>query len=610
MDLIEFFGDENFDAGEYVKKFYENNSASGASARCEELESLRRQTEESLRQEVVRNYQTFMHATAQIQSMEKDIDALRNLLSTAATTLSTFQSIRLVERPDPASKLSPTNAEGGAFGLRAGATGRGGDGGGGAGRGGLKLPEWLDKAPTELEELLLERKHEAAVRLIRQVKAFAANVRNATNLGAGVADIFAQADAMAAELSCRLITEITGTNTFTAWGFREHKKNFELLIDLGYADAAAAALVKERSALIRRSLHMVEATADPLTYVREISGTFFGQLMDTVAAFLKLFCSNNIAQHESRAAKTGRSPAYMQVYAGMKACGSAPFCRLVMWLDNQVDQYARLVGRQITAVGLGAHAARAADAALPRTAPPPKSPPPGDPVDPVAATLFATVSLMLEDAFGAAARLNRHGFPVGVALASRLHAHAGAFLEAFARRARDAVLEAASRDALAVHEYRFAPPEALLGPAGGPQWADQTLVVWLNSSAAAAVCEARSFLECCLMLLDPPPLPAADVGGGGGGGGSVAEAAAAAAVLGGSYYSRAHFADLQPQVLKLVASIASAGASATLAATLRRDDEGLLRQSEARAACEAAIVYGKRVAPLLALWCGGVFPEV
>lgn len=67
------------------------------------------------------------------------------------------------------------------------------------------------------------------------------------------------------------------------------------------------------SARLPFTKHQVEATADPLTYVREISGTFFGQAQSTVTAFLKLFCSSNTAQHESRAAKTGRSAAYMQV---------------------------------------------------------------------------------------------------------------------------------------------------------------------------------------------------------------------------------------------------------------------------------------------------------
>jgi Vps51/Vps67/Exocyst component 84 C-terminal len=266
-DLVEFFGEEQFDASEYVKKFFENNSAAGAAERCEELEGLRRQTEESLRQEVVRNYQTFMHATAQIQSMERDIDALRSLLSTASSTLTSFQTVRLVDRQEGSSgnrqQSSANLAQYTAFGSTATATSLRG----------LKLPEWLDKAPTELEELLLERKHDVAVKLIRQVKGFAANVRNATNLGRGVAAIFAQADDMAAALSRRLISEITGSNTFTAWGFREHKKNFQLLIDLGYADAAAAAFVKERSSLIRRALHMVSSSSCTCSQVLLLKAT-------------------------------------------------------------------------------------------------------------------------------------------------------------------------------------------------------------------------------------------------------------------------------------------------------------------------------------------------
>lgn len=37
----------------------------------------------------------------------------------------------------------------------------------------------------------------------------------------------------------------------------------------------------------------------------------------------------------------------------MKDCGTAPFCRLVVWVNQQIDQYAVLMGRQIRAVTMG-----------------------------------------------------------------------------------------------------------------------------------------------------------------------------------------------------------------------------------------------------------------
>ncbi|CAB1096695.1 unnamed protein product [Ectocarpus sp. CCAP 1310/34] len=63
----------------------------------------------------------------------------------------------------------------------------------------------------------------------------------------------------------------------TVWGFREHKSNFALLISLGESEKAAIFFVGERSAMIRRSLRLVEVTADPLSYVGVLSETFFGQ---------------------------------------------------------------------------------------------------------------------------------------------------------------------------------------------------------------------------------------------------------------------------------------------------------------------------------------------
>ncbi|CAM9556214.1 unnamed protein product, partial [Ectocarpus sp. 8 AP-2014] len=59
-DLVSFFEDSQFDAGEYAKGFFEQREASHAAHRVEKLEGLKRQTESALRAEVVRNYQAFM----------------------------------------------------------------------------------------------------------------------------------------------------------------------------------------------------------------------------------------------------------------------------------------------------------------------------------------------------------------------------------------------------------------------------------------------------------------------------------------------------------------------------------------------------------------------
>lgn len=48
-----------------------------------------------------------------------------------------------------------------------------------------------------------------------------------------------------------------------------------------------------------------------------------------------------------------RPCAYAQVYQGVKNCGTAPFCRLVVWMNQQIDQYALLVGRQVRTVTMG-----------------------------------------------------------------------------------------------------------------------------------------------------------------------------------------------------------------------------------------------------------------
>ncbi|CAM9941582.1 unnamed protein product, partial [Ectocarpus sp. 8 AP-2014] len=265
-----------------------------------------------------------------------------------------FRGVHLVETVKPAEKTpaARSNSRSVAAAAAAGPEEDEEDGDGPSTSRGLKLPEWLDQAPIELEELLLERKHQEAATLIRRVRDFSANLQNATNLGRGVERIFQKVETMAAGMAERLLAEISAANTLTVWGFREHKSNFALLISLGESEKAAIFFVGERSAMIRRSLRLVEVTADPLSYVGVLSETFFGQVLDAVSAFLKLFCKS-ARIHERRSIKTGKSTAYYQVYQGVKDCGTAPFCRLVVWVNQQIDQYAVLMGRQIRAITMG-----------------------------------------------------------------------------------------------------------------------------------------------------------------------------------------------------------------------------------------------------------------
>lgn len=46
-----------------------------------------RQSESALREEVVRNYKAFMHATEEIRTMEAGIQTLKDLLGSTAVTL-------------------------------------------------------------------------------------------------------------------------------------------------------------------------------------------------------------------------------------------------------------------------------------------------------------------------------------------------------------------------------------------------------------------------------------------------------------------------------------------------------------------------------------------
>ncbi len=296
------------------------------------------------------------------QGMKSDMRQLKEFLELSSDILSSLDSIHFIgwgtnveevdaqQQPEPRS-LSPPKK-----------------------RTSTRLPEWLDKSPDVLEELIIEQKNELACKLILRVRKFREGVSDLAHLTSGACETVAAVEVLGEELVQRLLGEISEVSTITPWGFREHRHNFALLIELGYAEAAAESFIAERTALIHRSLCMIEVrifhtsvlksftlfktyvtygqvAADPLTRVCVLSSTFFEQTADCVRAFLNLFCGP--ARQIVLKAKTSNrfdddsSCEYSKVIAGVQLCGTAPFCRLVSWVDEVLAQYAHRVGQQV-----------------------------------------------------------------------------------------------------------------------------------------------------------------------------------------------------------------------------------------------------------------------
>ncbi len=82
-----------------------------------------------------------------------------------------------------------------------------------------------------------------------------------------------------------------------------------------------------------------------------LSSTFFEQTADCVRAFLHLFCGparqHALKTKASDRSDEGASSEYSKAIAGVQLCGTAPFCRLVSWVDEELAQYAHLVGQQV-----------------------------------------------------------------------------------------------------------------------------------------------------------------------------------------------------------------------------------------------------------------------
>jgi hypothetical protein len=330
-----------------------------------------------------------------------------------------------------------------------------------------------------------------------------------------------------------------------------------------------------------------------------------------------------------------------------------------------MDNYARLIGRQIRAAGVGTHAMRAADAQLPRTSAlaaaasgsttdsGPPSPVPNShrgqqqqqqqrrgsnsanhgitaavaaaavaaagvgssKLDTATCTLFATVSIMLEEAFAAAARLNALGFPVGVSLCAHLTGDLSAFIDSYCRKVDEGITEAVQRDVLQLEEYTLLPPEALLlnnssssSSSSSSAAAQQQKplpppaprVLSLTTSAAAVAREIRDVLEYTLLLIEPPPAPTAPRAAANG---------EAVSNTGGYYYAREHFIQLQLHIVKWVFGLVSSHVTHYVAAVRRRSADELLTRAQADAARHSLEALCTDMMPAAFQWCEALLPE-
>ncbi|CAM9626746.1 unnamed protein product [Phaeothamnion confervicola] len=159
---------------------------------------------------------------------------------------------------------------------------------------------------------------------------------------------------------------------------------------------------------------------------------------------------------------------------------------------------------------------------------------------PMASALFSMVSLMMEEAFAQAGRLDLLGFPVGVSLAARLAPDLAAFMESYVQQVESNLVDVVGKELFKPREYRLVPPEALHGGGGddddimsddesigggGGAGQEEALIATLTASASVMVREVRDFLDYALVVLEPPPPVDADDGGGGGNGNSERAAA-------------------------------------------------------------------------------------
>jgi len=226
------------------------------------------------------DYRAFIRASEEIARVEGRVAQAKQLLYAAEDSLVTLENIALDLGESaafrgggfgPGSIDAPYDAGGAddldypnAFG------GGAGGGGGGGNTGGLRLPQWLEAAPDELEEYILERHNKAAEELIRKVRQFEAQIWDPSSVSESLREVFEKVRKGAHALATRLLKEVrVGANRGSqVWGFRAQEQNFRLLIALGYGEAAARTFLSNRKKDSRRVLNVVDVGGDFSAYVQ------------------------------------------------------------------------------------------------------------------------------------------------------------------------------------------------------------------------------------------------------------------------------------------------------------------------------------------------------
>eukprot|EP00968_Pinguiococcus_pyrenoidosus_P021779 scaffold2908_cov257-Pinguiococcus_pyrenoidosus.AAC.40 len=262
----------------------------------------------------------FMRAGAEVTKVESKVALVRSTLNDAENALNALENLSL-DLGETALREEETQLN-----LRAE------DSMNATANAALRLPRWLEVAPEELEEAILERHSKTAEALIvkivrnrwkrlgarknadrmyprmpistnelcaRKVRNFEAQIHDPSAVHDRLREVFEKVRRGAHLLASRLLKEVKTGNAkgSEVWGFRAQEQSYRQLIALGYGEAAAAAFLGNRTHDARRALGVLDVGGDFTAHVQMLTRAFVSVMRAATEEFFSLFATGGNFSH-------------------------------------------------------------------------------------------------------------------------------------------------------------------------------------------------------------------------------------------------------------------------------------------------------------------------
>uniref|UniRef100_A0A7R9UGF9 Exocyst component Exo84 C-terminal domain-containing protein n=1 Tax=Pinguiococcus pyrenoidosus TaxID=172671 RepID=A0A7R9UGF9_9STRA len=229
----------------------------------------------------------FMRAGAEVTKVESKVALVRSTLNDAENALNALENLSL-DLGETALREEETQLN-----LRAE------DSMNATANAALRLPRWLEVAPEELEEAILERHSKTAEALIVKVRNFEAQIHDPSAVHDRLREVFEKVRRGAHLLASRLLKEVKTGNAkgSEVWGFRAQEQSYRQLIALGYGEAAAAAFLGNRTHDARRALGVLDVGGDFTAHVQMLTRAFVSVMRAATEEFFSLFATGGNFSH-------------------------------------------------------------------------------------------------------------------------------------------------------------------------------------------------------------------------------------------------------------------------------------------------------------------------